>query len=65
LRNGGRHDPCVAPRAVAVVEAMTALVLADALLLQLGREAAAAAEAYCGRACDAAAAAAAAANAAK
>jgi chorismate synthase len=30
----GRHDPCVAIRAVAVVEAMAALVLADALLMQ-------------------------------
>ena len=29
----GRHDPCVVPRAVAIVEAMTALVLADFLLL--------------------------------
>ena len=29
----GRHDPCVLPRAVAIVEAMTALVLADFLLL--------------------------------
>ncbi|MBF8262338.1 MAG: aroC [Parachlamydiales bacterium] len=29
----GRHDPCVAIRAVPVVEAMTALVLADALLM--------------------------------
>lgn len=29
---GGRHDPCVIPRAVPVVEAMTALVLADHLL---------------------------------
>lgn len=29
----GRHDPCVAIRAVPVVEAMTALVLADALLI--------------------------------
>ncbi len=28
----GRHDPCVAPRAVPVVEAMAALVLADAAL---------------------------------
>ncbi len=27
----GRHDPCVLPRAVPIVEAMTALVLADAL----------------------------------
>jgi len=31
---GGRHDPCVLPRAVPVVEAMVALVLADAYLLQ-------------------------------
>jgi chorismate synthase len=30
----GRHDVCIVPRAVPVVEAMTALVLADALLLQ-------------------------------
>ena len=29
----GRHDPCVVPRAVPVVEAMTALVLADFYLL--------------------------------
>lgn len=28
----GRHDPCLVPRAVPVVEAMTALALADALL---------------------------------
>ena len=30
----GRHDPCVLPRAVPIVEAMAALVLADAFLLQ-------------------------------
>ena len=30
----GRHDPCVLPRAVPVVEAMAALVLADAFLQQ-------------------------------
>ncbi len=29
----GRHDPCVVPRAVPIVEAMTALVLADYFLL--------------------------------
>lgn len=29
----GRHDPCVVPRAVPVVEAMAAMVVADALLL--------------------------------
>jgi chorismate synthase len=28
----GRHDPCVVPRAVPIVEAMTALVIADFLL---------------------------------
>jgi chorismate synthase len=28
----GRHDPCVLPRAVPMVEAMAALVLADHLL---------------------------------
>jgi chorismate synthase len=30
----GRHDPCVLPRAVPIVEAMTALVLADLALIQ-------------------------------
>ena len=29
---GGRHDPCIVPRAVPVVEAVTALVLADMIL---------------------------------
>lgn len=33
LPETGRHDPCVAIRAVPVVEAMTALVLADSLLM--------------------------------
>lgn len=33
LPEGSRHDPCVAIRAVPLVEAMVALVLADALLL--------------------------------
>lgn len=33
LPEGSRHDPCVAIRAVPIVEAMTALVLADALLI--------------------------------
>jgi len=33
LPKGSRHDPCVAIRAVPVVEAMLAIVLADALLL--------------------------------
>jgi chorismate synthase len=30
----GRHDPCVVPRAVPIVEAMTALVLLDHWLRQ-------------------------------
>ncbi len=32
LRARGRHDPCVVPRAVPMVDAMVALVLADQLL---------------------------------
>lgn len=35
LQIKGRHDPCVLPRAVSIVEAMTALVLCDHLLLNL------------------------------
>lgn len=34
LKAGGRHDACVVPRAVPIVEAMSALVLADHLLRQ-------------------------------
>ncbi len=34
LRASGRHDPCVLPRAVPIVEAMMALVLADSYLRQ-------------------------------
>ena len=34
----GRHDPCVVPRAVPIVEAMTALVLADFYLLNRARK---------------------------
>lgn len=41
LEARGRHDPCVLPRAVPIVEAMVALVLADHYLRQL---------AQCGRA---------------
>ncbi|MBM3183682.1 MAG: chorismate synthase [Chlamydiae bacterium] len=33
LPEGSRHDPCVAIRAVPIIEAMTALVLADAILM--------------------------------
>jgi len=34
----GRHDPCICPRIVPVAEAMVALVLADALMVQNARE---------------------------
>ena len=37
LKATGRHDPCVLPRAVPMVEAMVALVLADHLLRQRGQ----------------------------
>ncbi|PHH67147.1 hypothetical protein CDD81_2916 [Ophiocordyceps australis] len=33
----GRHDPCVVPRAVPIVEAMAALTIADALMAQHAR----------------------------
>lgn len=35
----GRHDPCILPRAVPVVESMAALVLADMALIQASRDA--------------------------
>lgn len=37
LRARGRHDPCVLPRAVPIVEAMTLLVLCDHALRQRGQ----------------------------
>jgi chorismate synthase len=37
LQGRGRHDPCVLPRAVPMVEAMTALVLADHALRHRGQ----------------------------
>jgi chorismate synthase len=37
LKGRGRHDPCVLPRAVPMVEAMTALVLADHALRHRGQ----------------------------
>lgn len=40
LEAKGRHDPCVVPRAVPIVEAMAALVIMDALLSQEARQAA-------------------------
>ncbi len=38
LEARGRHDPCVVPRAVPIVEAMAALVLADLALIQKTRK---------------------------
>ena len=37
LEAKGRHDPCVVPRAVPIVEAMAAMVIADAVLAQAAR----------------------------
>jgi chorismate synthase len=37
LKARGRHDPCVLPRAVPMVEAMAALVLCDHMLRQRGQ----------------------------
>ncbi|RHZ75783.1 hypothetical protein Glove_209g142 [Diversispora epigaea] len=34
----GRHDPCVVPRAVPIVESMAALVIMDALMIQNSRK---------------------------
>ncbi|KAF7539391.1 hypothetical protein G7054_g2132 [Neopestalotiopsis clavispora] len=33
----GRHDPCVVPRAIPIVEAMSALVIMDTLMAQMAR----------------------------
>jgi chorismate synthase len=33
LEAGGRHDPCVLPRAVSIVEAFCWIILADMILL--------------------------------
>jgi chorismate synthase len=30
----GRHDPCIVPRVIPVIESMAALVLLDALAIQ-------------------------------
>ncbi len=38
VQGKGRHDPCVVPRAVPIVEAMAAIVLADMWLLQRARD---------------------------
>lgn len=38
IKGKGRHDPCVVPRAVPVVEAMAALVIADHWLINTSRK---------------------------
>jgi chorismate synthase len=37
VAKGGRHDPCIVPRVIPVLEAMTAIVLADAWLQHRAR----------------------------
>ena len=38
LHAKGRHDPCVVPRAVPIVEAMTSVVILELLLSQISRK---------------------------
>lgn len=38
LKMQGRHDPCVVPRAVAIVEAMAAMTVLDALMMHNARQ---------------------------
>ena len=37
LKAKGRHDPCVVPRAIPIVESMTSCVILDMLMNQLSR----------------------------
>ena len=37
LHAKGRHDPCVVPRAVPIVEAMSSIVILDLLMCQISR----------------------------
>ena len=37
LQAKGRHDPCVVPRAVPIVEGMTSIVILDLLMSQIAR----------------------------
>ena len=37
LQAKGRHDPCVVPRAIPIVEAMASIVILDLLLAQIAR----------------------------
>ena len=39
LKAKGRHDPCVVPRAISIVESMTSCVLLDMMLIQQSRKA--------------------------
>ena len=39
LEAKGRHDPCVLPRSMPIVESMAALVVMDFVLIQLARKA--------------------------
>ncbi len=38
MQGKGRHDPCVVPRAVPIVEALSAMVMADFFLLSRARQ---------------------------
>ena len=38
LKATGRHDPCVVPRAVPIVDAMAALVFADYFMMHRARQ---------------------------
>jgi chorismate synthase len=38
LQGKGRHDPCVVPRAVPIIEALAAMVLADFYLLDKAKK---------------------------
>ena len=38
IKGRGRHDPCVVPRAVPIVEAMAALVILDYVLINNSRK---------------------------
>ncbi len=38
MKGKGRHDPCVVPRAVPIVEALTAMIIADFMLLDKTRK---------------------------
>jgi chorismate synthase len=37
LKATGRHDPCVLPRAMPIIEAMASIVVMDFVLIQLSR----------------------------